>query len=337
MLKIPAVEIWGANLIADSVTLENLATTWDFAKSLNIGFLMEACINLMETQFIRLISDDLFVRLPGDTVLSLFQSEDLSVDSEEQVFEAISRWVCPCGVVDEERLNTYAPNMLKEVQWHQTTAQFREHLLDNHPIYQTNVECARLMAAVEQWIGAAATRRRMCPFNQHSRNGRTPQMIFVFGRDTNQDRWSVLRFDSELQNEERVADMELRRYATYSVVGVLSATHFRGRIIAAGGFDGNKKVNVVEIFSPPDSRCPLGQWTDLAAMNQPRTLFTLLTTRDAVFALGGGDGKSGNTVEALTATEGSVDHDNDLTSWIWSTKNPLEALAEIHGAVSVRM
>nr|VZI49288.1 unnamed protein product [Spirometra erinaceieuropaei] len=141
MLKIPALEIWGANLIADSVTLENLANTWDFAKSLNIGFLMDTCINLMETQFIRFISDDIFVRLPGDTVLSLVQSEDLSVDSEEQVFEAISRWVCPGGVVDEERLNTYAPKMLKEVQWHRTTAQFREHLLDNHQIYQTNVEC----------------------------------------------------------------------------------------------------------------------------------------------------------------------------------------------------
>nr|VZI50468.1 unnamed protein product [Spirometra erinaceieuropaei] len=446
MLKISAVEIWGANLIADSVTLENLETTWDFAKSLNIGLLMDACINLMEAQFIRLISDDIFVRLPGDTVLSLVRSEELSVDSEEQVFEAISRWVCPCGVVDEERLNTYAPKMLKEVQWHQTTAQFREHLLDNHQIYQTNIECARLMAAVEQWIGAAATPKRMCPFNQHSRNARTPQEIFVFGRDKNQDRWSVLRFNSELQNEDRVADMQFRRYATYSVVGesifvvggqisqqnystsvdeflvrerqwrkraslsvgredhaasvvkvgvadkgcgertligifggccseggtyirlsscevydvskdrwhslpdlrekrdgpaavclprdnrvfviggkndsawtasvefcqlradwqgqastdefwlpaapmrtartVLSATHFRGRIIAAGGYDGNKKVNVVEIFSLPDSRCPLGQWTDLAAMKQPRSFFNLVTTRDAVFALG---------------------------------------------------
>nr|VZI49281.1 unnamed protein product [Spirometra erinaceieuropaei] len=82
MLKISAVENWGANLLAGSVTLENLATTWDFAKSLNIGLLMEACITLMETQFIRFVSCDLFVRLPGDTVLSLVRSEDLSVDSE---------------------------------------------------------------------------------------------------------------------------------------------------------------------------------------------------------------------------------------------------------------
>ncbi|BHF67147.1 BTB And C-terminal Kelch [Sparganum proliferum] len=499
MLKIPAVEIWGSNLIADSVALENLANTWDFAKSLKIGLLMDACINLMQEQFIRFVPGDLFVRLPGDTVLSLVRSEDLLVDSEEQVFEAISRWVCPGGVVDVERLNTYAPKMLKEVQWHQTTDQFREHLLDNHPIYQTNVECLRLMAAVEQWIGAAATPKRMCPFNQHSRNGRRPQMIFVFGRDKDADRWSVLRFDSELQNEERIADMQLRRYATYSVVGerifvvggqtmqqsystsvdeflmrerhwrkraslavgrqvhaasvvkvgaagmgceenaligvfggyyavggtvtrlsscevydvsqdrwyklpdlrekrsgpaavclprdnrvfvfggrgdsawtasvefcqlradwqgkatssstaefwlpaapmrtaraVLSATPFRGRIIAAGGFDGKKNVNAVEIFSPPDTRCPLGQWTDLAAMKQPRSFFTLVTTCDAVFALGG-EWRSENTVEALTAPEGSDSFSNDLISWTWSTKSPLETLAEICGAVCVRI
>nr|VZI49292.1 unnamed protein product [Spirometra erinaceieuropaei] len=494
MLKIPAVEMWGANLIADSVTLENLATTWDFAKSLNIGLLMDACINLMEEQLIRLISDDIFVRLPGDTVLSLVRSEDLSVDSEEQVFEAISRWVCPGGVVDEERLRIYAPKMLKEVQWHQTTSQFREHLLDNHPIYQTNIECAeggtliRLSscevydvsqerwyrlpdlrekrngpAAVclphdnrvfviggkndsawtasvefcqlradwqrqatssstdEFWLPAAPMRTARavlsvthfrgkiiaaggydgnkkvnvvemfsppdtrCPLGQWTDLAAMKQprsfftlvttrdTVFALVYDVSQERWYRLPDLREKRNgpaavclphDNRVfviggkndsawtASVEFcqlradwQRQATSSSTdefwlpaapmrtarAVLSVTHFRGKIIAAGGYDGNKKVNVVEMFSPPDTRCPLGQWTDLAAMKQPRSFFTLVTTRDTVFALGN-DERSGNTVEALTAPEGSVDHDNDLTSWIWSTKSPVETLAEIRGA-----
>nr|VZI41157.1 unnamed protein product [Spirometra erinaceieuropaei] len=37
---------------------------------------------------------------------------------------------------------------------------------------------------------------------------------------------------------------------------------------------------------PPDARCPRGQWTDLAGMKEPRTYFALLTSTDAVFALG---------------------------------------------------
>nr|VZI49204.1 unnamed protein product [Spirometra erinaceieuropaei] len=61
----------------------------------------------------------------------------------------------------------------------------------------------------------------------------------------------------------------------------LAATHFRGAILVAGG----KTLNVVEMFSPPDAGNPLGQWTKLADMKQPRRLFTLLTSSNAVFAL----------------------------------------------------
>nr|VZI18567.1 unnamed protein product [Spirometra erinaceieuropaei] len=66
----------------------------------------------------------------------------------------------------------------------------------------------------------------------------------------------------------------------------LAAAHFRGRIIDAGGWDGACDVNFVEVFSLPDTASPLGQWTELASMNKPRSAFSLLTCADTVFALG---------------------------------------------------
>ncbi|VDL88406.1 unnamed protein product, partial [Schistocephalus solidus] len=72
----------------------------------------------------------------------------------------------------------------------------------------------------------------------------------------------------------------------------LAATPFRGRIIVAGGFANgggrfNGDLNVVEMFTPPDASSPLGQWTELTGMKQTRTFYTLLTSTDTVFALGG--------------------------------------------------
>ncbi|BHF85558.1 hypothetical protein SprV_1002872500 [Sparganum proliferum] len=91
------------------------------------------------------------------------------------------------------------------------------------------------------------------------------------------------------------------------------------------------------MFTPPDTRCPQGQWTELAGMKEPRSLFALLTsTDDAVFALGCWEG-SGNTVETFTAPGGSADVSNDLTAWGWSSKKPLETLANIAGAASIRI
>nr|VZI50655.1 unnamed protein product [Spirometra erinaceieuropaei] len=482
MMRLSNLENWGVQFMTNRVNLENLATTWDFAKSMRMGSLMETCINLMQAQFTNVVSTDLFIRLPADTVLTLLRNDNLSVDSEEAVFEAISSWVAAAGdkECDNERLRLHAPEMLKEVRWCQTTEHFRGRLLNGHPIFQNSPECALLLGGVVHWIAAAD--KPPCPFN---RRRRPPQTIFfVFGKDKNQDRWSVLRFDQQLEKEERIADMEKRELASYSVVGEsifvvggdsaqgsfstsveeflvaerrwrkraslavgrrwhaaavlteaggeallgvfggwgngaclsscevyefsrdrwfklpdlrekrsstaaaclpgdsrifvfggwngsitglasvqfchlradwreratssdfwqpaapmriapngVAATHFRGKIIVAGGNSAVNRLNVVQMFTPPDARCPQGQWTQLAGMKEARAYFALLTSNDdAIFALG-----PSNTVETFTAPGGPADVSNDLTAWSWSSKKPLETLGDIEGAASIRM
>ncbi|BHF84884.1 hypothetical protein SprV_1002803600 [Sparganum proliferum] len=402
-----------------------------------MGSLMETCINLMQARFTSFVSTDLFLRLPADTLLTLLRNDHLSVDSEEAVFEAISSWVAAGDKeCDNERLRLHAPEMLKEVRWCQTTLQFRSRLLNSHPMLQDSKSCLRFLGLVEQWMSYADKDKPPCPFN---RRRRPPQTIFfVFGKDKDQDGWSVLRFDPQLEKEERIADMEKREWASYSLVGEsifvvggdtaqesystsveeflvaerrwrkraslavgriwhaaavlteaggealigvfggwrnggplsscevyevsrdrwfklpdlrekrnataaaclpgdsrvfvfggynvssswlasvefcqlradwreratssdfwqpaapmrtardgLAATHFRGKIIVAGGYDGRNRLNMVEMFTPPDARCPRGQWTELAGMKEPRRYFALLTSNDdAIFALG---------------------------------------------------
>ncbi|BHF81856.1 hypothetical protein SprV_0802499100 [Sparganum proliferum] len=440
MMKLSDLENWGVQFMANRVNLENLATTWDFAKSMRMGSLMKTCINLMQEQFRSLVYTDLFLRLPADTVLTLLRNDHLSVDSEEAVFEAISSWVdAGDKECDNERLRLHAPEMLKEVRWCQTTLQFRSRLVDTHPMLQDSKSCLCFMAQVGQWIYNADKNKPPCPFNRRRKT--PPTIFFVFGEDADQDRWSVLRFYPQLEREERIADMEKRERATYSLVsesifvvggntaqesystsveeflvaerrwrkraslavgrrghaaavlteaggealiGVfggcgfncgnggdlsycevyevsrdrwfklpdlrekrnataaaclpgdsrifvfggwngssrlasvefcqlradwreratssdfwqpaapmrtarygLAATHFRGKIIVAGGSDGRNRLNMVEMFTLPDARCPRGQWTELAGMKESRGFFTLLTSNDdAIFALG---------------------------------------------------
>ncbi|BHF85683.1 hypothetical protein SprV_1002885500 [Sparganum proliferum] len=472
MMKLSDLENWGVQFMAN--------------RSSNMGSLMETCISLMQAQFMNFVSTDLFVRLPADTVLTLLRNDHLSVDSEEDVFEAISSWVrAGDKECDNQRLRLHAPEMLKEVRWCQTTVQFRSRLVDTHPIFQDSNSCGRFMAQVEQWMIIADKDKPPCPFNRRRRT--PPTIFFVFGKDKDQNRWSVLRFYPQLGREERIADMEKREYATYSLIGEsifvvggdtaqqedstsveeflvaerrwrkraslsvgrschaaavltgaggealigvfggfnrgrlsscevyevsrdrwfklpdlrekregtaaaclpgdsrifvfggyngsssrlasvefcqlradwreratssdfwqpaapmrtarsgLAATHFRGKIIVAGGYDGRNRLNVVELFTPPDARCPRGQWTKLTGMKEPRSFFALLTSNDdAIFALGCWNG-SGNTVETFTAPGGSADVSNDLTAWSWSSKKPLETLAKIAGAACIRM
>ncbi|BHF70849.1 hypothetical protein SprV_0401390200 [Sparganum proliferum] len=488
MLELPHLVDWGVAFMARGLTLENLSDILDFAKSLNVEALTQKCIGLMRAQFEDFVQTDLFVRLPAQTLLSVLQSEDLSVSSEEQVIAAIARWVDAgaCLADDDERLQLHAPAMLKEVQWHQTTVECRDRLLESHPTFEKSRECLYLMFQILNWVGAADKEKRPCPFNIRPRvrqpffGADKDRTIFLFGKDR-QDRWSVQRWNPHLQQAERVADTKaVRECASYSVVGESlfvvgggygastrrvdeflvregcwreraplavgrawhaaavadgeetligvfggspcrtscevyevrqdrwhklpdlpearfgpaaaclpgdsrvflfggwddrntphasvvfchlradwrrrlrqgatsadfwqeaapmrtaryrhAATAFRGVILVAGGV-GEKTV---EMFRPPDASSPLGQWTELAHMQQPRCGFTLLASANAVFALGDG-GLLNKTVEAFTAPGGSADRDNDLTAWVWSSKNPVESLSEIHGAASIHI
>ncbi|BHF80233.1 Kelch-like protein 21 [Sparganum proliferum] len=166
--------------------------------------------------------------------------------------------------------------------------------------------------------------------------------IFVFGgNDSSSLHASVvfchLRADWRQEaTSARTADFWQPAAAMRTARSGLAATPLRGAILVAGGWDGKRTVNVVEMFSPPDAGSPLGQWTKLADMKQPRYWFTLLTSANAVFAHGNGD-EPKNTVETLTEPGGSADSYSDLTSWVWSSKSPVETLDAIVGAASVRM
>nr|VZI12673.1 unnamed protein product [Spirometra erinaceieuropaei] len=436
MVKLPDLVNWGTTFMADSLNFENLTATWDLARSLNVELLTEKCISMMKAHFEDVVPTDLFVGLPAETLLTLLRSEDLSVGSEEQVIEAIARWVGSGGQENDEKLNVHAPTMLREVQWHLTTVQCRSRLMESHVIFKKSNECA------------------------------PRQSIFLFGEDASeQNKWSVLRFDPQLQKAERVANMNERQWASYSAVGEsifmiggdngprrvdeflvrdgrwreraslvdgrqwhaaaavvnkngeevmigvfggsfndgngwtflsscevydvrqdsrdfvfgggnnslrlasvefcnlgvdcrekltsadfwlpaapmrtarwgLAATPFKGKILVAGGRDSKEKnVNVVEMFTPPDAKSPLGQWTELTGMTETRSWFTLLAFANTIFALGSSS-RGNNRVEAIVAPEGSSDFDNDLKSWIWSSKSPVETLKWIRRAASIHM
>ncbi|VDN12833.1 unnamed protein product [Dibothriocephalus latus] len=46
-----------------------------------------------------------------------------------------------------------------------------------------------------------------------------PASFVLFGKDKQSSKWFVLYFDSQMRKEERIAEMEKREYASYSVIG----------------------------------------------------------------------------------------------------------------------
>ncbi|VDL88348.1 unnamed protein product [Schistocephalus solidus] len=72
------------------------------------------------------------------------------------------------------------------------------------------------MFQIANWLGAAEKDKAPCPFNVRRRQTH----FFLFGEDKDdRSRGNVLRYDPRHQRAERVADMEVRRWATFSIMG----------------------------------------------------------------------------------------------------------------------
>ncbi|VDL87397.1 unnamed protein product [Schistocephalus solidus] len=117
--------------------------------------------------------------------------------------------------------------------------------------------------------------------------------VFVFGGFNNSSRLASVEVGRLEADWEEATATSARTAVFWQAAAPMrtarsdfAATSFRGRIIVAGGENWQRSLNVVEIFTPPDAGSPLGQWTELTGMTQSRTYFTLLTSTDAVFALG---------------------------------------------------
>ncbi|BHF68399.1 Kelch-like protein 12 [Sparganum proliferum] len=114
----------------------------------------------------------------------------------------------------------------------------------------------------------------------------------------------------------------------------LAGAYFRGKIIIIGGYNRKGGLNSVDMFSLPDADRPLGEWTGLSDMQQPRHLCFLLVCNERLFALGGEE-DSQNTIEEFSSEDPLPPVDSDLTTWTWIENRRASKLNGIRGAATV--
>ncbi|VDN29637.1 unnamed protein product [Dibothriocephalus latus] len=141
-LEIRQVEAWSVSFMACRLNSENIANNWALAQLLKSDMLSAACLNYMKWTFEVTVASNLFIQLPSDALLSLLWADDLQVDSEETVLNAIGRWVSPLGEVDETRL-LHAEAMMRHVRWNQINVEILHRLRDDDKgFWNKNVGCS---------------------------------------------------------------------------------------------------------------------------------------------------------------------------------------------------
>uniref|UniRef100_A0A0X3PGM8 Kelch-like protein 20 n=1 Tax=Schistocephalus solidus TaxID=70667 RepID=A0A0X3PGM8_SCHSO len=254
-LLLPKVEEWALSFMADRLNSENLANNWNLAQLLKSDQLRNACLQHIKTTFEATIVSDFFTHLPLDTVLSVLRADDLEVDSEERVFEAIRLWVSPRGEVDETRI-VHAKALMREVRWNRINPDFRYKLLENEGFWNKDVECLRLLGGISGWFECPSSRAdRKCPFNE---NYRGPlEKICLIGTSTTDKKSVLIRYDTETSTSEQLTVLDNRSCAAFVAIADC--------IFAIGTYAQNGSCSKVEKFDTKEL-----QWSERAPLSSVR-------------------------------------------------------------------
>ncbi|KAL7054545.1 hypothetical protein AAHC03_025982 [Spirometra sp. Aus1] len=358
-LSLPCVENWAVDFLSVRLQNDNLSESWNFATAVNCEGLRDACVHHMKAFFEAVVASDLLLELPADVLLSVLRDDDLQVSSEKTVFEAIKRWVCPSGTVDEERI-VHAPEMLREVRWSQTKQHFRRRLMESDDLIVSSADCMQCVGLADHWIGYSMLgTQEECPFNDSPRPASLAASIIVFGESAAENRCLICQYDFQENTCEELGTMEGlwgAKFVSFGesvfviggrVSGQISTSlrvdEFRTRerqwrrrpdlqirreyhaatVVAVGEHQEDALVFVCGgSYSLDDS-------ASVEFLRSSRCPSALLVYKGRLYALG-----DGNTVEEFVP-EGPPTTAEDLSSWSWAELEPLNDLNAIYGAVVI--
>ena len=108
-----------------------------FAKSLFCHDLLQAADVYIYKNFMSVINLNEFYDLQFDDLMEIICKDELCVNSEEKVFEAIISWI---DFSINERKH-YLPDLMKQIRFPQISAEYLLETVCSNPIIQNSLKC----------------------------------------------------------------------------------------------------------------------------------------------------------------------------------------------------
>ncbi|KAK5971125.1 Ring canal kelch protein variant 1 [Trichostrongylus colubriformis] len=271
---------------------EFLKEELDVSNCLAIGALADiyACQELLccakeysLNKFQQLVGSEKFTSLPFGQLLELISSEELRVESEEQVFQAVAKWVS----FDLTARKQFLPQLLEQVRLPLCHPKFLVDTVSGDALVMEDAACRHLLDEAKNYQLSklyTPTRPAMQGLRTRPRNPvKFSEVLYVVGGVCNGDAVdSVERLDPGEPNPswQRVASMTKRR-------GGHGVAVLDNLLYAVGGR--NKEIlSSIERYDPATN-----EWSnDVASMLTCREYFGLAALDGFLYAVGGDDGST---------------------------------------------
>lgn len=322
MLQIEDIEVICCDFLKHELDSSNCVGIYTFSDAHSCFNLSKSALDFIHRNFVEVSKQDEFLQLTKTSLLQMLASEELKIESEEQVFEAAMRWV----VHDLSRGREALGNILEQIRLPLVSPKFLEQYLVTCQSASIKRMLAGILDGYRNYQSLARSQQRV--HTQPRRASR--KCFFIIGgySRTVGGRWSdtsslytVEKFDSFSQTCDSFTTAQMSFARSGHAVASIG-----GLIYAIGGENDSLIYDTVECYDPV-----LNSWSVVAPLTAPRVACGVCVVEDFIFVMGGWVGSE--------IAENIERYDPDLDQWVVvgkvETKRFHLGVAEMDGLIYV--
>lgn len=274
MFELPSIVDCCAKFIAKHISPANCLGIRDFAVIHSLEVLQKTATLYSYEHFSKVSRQDEFVSLSLSQVIALIRRDDIRVDSEEDVYESVTRWINH----DIETRADHSDMLYNHVRFPIMSLKFLKDIASNNPLLQSRKGTEYLQKAFEYYKNPGVvifadpkkTQPRSC----------VQGIICVIGGvgdtgDALNDTCLYNPHEKEWKPGPKMCQHRSRHAAAF----------LNGELYAIGGADLGESLSQCEKYTPSEN-C----WKPISSLITPRRSCAVVVVNSRLFALGGHSG-----------------------------------------------
>lgn len=255
-----------------------------FAEQLMCHDLVVSVNRFVNRNFVRITQTPDFLSLTYADMADILGRDELNVDCEEQIYEAILAWIKH----DEEKRREHVYDLLRLVRLPLIKPVFIFDTISHEPLIRSDLKSRDLLDEATYYHLLPEKRGQFKTFVNLKPRCCTDSsgLVYAIG-GLNQAGGSTVEVYDPVEDSWRLAE-SMSTTRSRVAVAVL-----QGKLYAIGGYNGLERLAVVEVFEPE-----VRKWRRVAAISRPRSALGSAVLNNKLYVCGGYDGyASSDTVE----------------------------------------
>ncbi|XP_076741497.1 kelch-like protein 10 [Maylandia zebra] len=266
-----------SDFLGEQLCPENCVGIWQFTKVCLSPELRAKAYHYIISNFEQVVLEEEFLQLTVEELTDILDREDLNVQLETTVYEALTKWISHVPVQRKQHLTA----LLSKVRLGLMTSDYlKDHVLSSE-LVEANSECLSMISNAILDIHDLGSRPFISALYHPLARPRLPHSILLAiggwsgGEPTN----GIEAYDCRANRWVNVTNnLECPR-AYYG------AAFLNGYVYSVGGFDGVEHFNSVRRFD-----LTTRAWNEVAPMHSRRCYVSVTVLNGFIYALGGYDG-----------------------------------------------